>query len=96
MFETPITVVGNIVNNPYRQRVGDHVPGDQLPVAGVDPVDQTGLPAYGPLGIGGAVRADGRSGDQHAAGRRVPGGDVGHHRRVHQRTPPGPVAGRPR
>ncbi|MDY6871316.1 MAG: single-stranded DNA-binding protein [Actinomycetota bacterium] len=23
MFETPITVVGNIVNNPYRQRVGD-------------------------------------------------------------------------
>ncbi|WP_193047112.1 single-stranded DNA-binding protein [Mycolicibacterium baixiangningiae] len=23
MFETPITVVGNIVNNPFRQRVGD-------------------------------------------------------------------------
>lgn len=23
MFETPFTVVGNIVNNPYRQRVGD-------------------------------------------------------------------------
>jgi single-strand DNA-binding protein len=23
MFETPITVVGNIVNNPYRQRVGE-------------------------------------------------------------------------
>jgi single-strand DNA-binding protein len=23
MFETPITVVGNIVTNPYRQRVGD-------------------------------------------------------------------------
>ncbi|BBZ08485.1 single-stranded DNA-binding protein [Mycolicibacterium doricum] len=23
MFETPITIVGNIVNNPFRQRIGD-------------------------------------------------------------------------
>ena len=68
-----------------RQGRGDHLAGDQLPVGRVDPVDQAGLPADRPLGVGRPVRRHRRAGDQDATGRGVAGSHVGQHRRVDQR-----------